>query len=335
MTRGKDEEWSSIDNHTYMVSRIPLAFSAEDMPMSQLMLQHVRNGFGPEEQLEMLAPSGINHEPGSRMANFGFLPRTRFRDHLGAVGGVEHMSGTARDMMGVRNAVREVMAVVHRVARGAAQGFPFYFRPGRHYGVEARTLSENKTRPRGTAEGNELQPPPIDMEYRGDIRGASTGRRSSGGASAEHRYVAFPGLDPLPTFSPVPKISDGPPPELVYEDADEVTALLHECLRGVQKEAPASGMVYVAISDIVAMVRKKAIATADQLLRNELSWNRWRINNSFAVANGTNFLPSGQRCEPSELMIMKVYNEILEDMKSIKIETLDGPTGSAGCAALY
>ena len=82
-------------------------------------------------------------------------------------------------------------------------------------------------------------------------------------------------------------------------------------------------MVYVAISDIVDMVRKKTIATADQLLRNELSWNRWRINNSFAVANGTNFLPSRQRCEPSEPTIKKVYNEILEDMKSIKIETLD------------
>ena len=34
-------------------------------------------------------------------------------------------------------------------------------------------------------------------------------------------------------------------------------------------------------------------------------------------------------------MIKKVYNGIVEDMKLIKIETLDGPTGSAGCATLY
>ena len=72
---------------------------------------------------------------------------------------------------------------------------------------------------------------------------------------------------------------------------------------------------------------------ADQLIRQDISWKKWRIRNKIALRSGFNFLLPDIRCEPSEPMVRKIYNEILEAAKSINIVSLDGPTGEAGYAA--
>ena len=72
---------------------------------------------------------------------------------------------------------------------------------------------------------------------------------------------------------------------------------------------------------------------ADQLIRQDISWKKWRIRNKIALRSGFNFLLPDIRCEPSEPMVRKIYNEILEAAKSVNIVSLDGPTGEAGYAA--
>ena len=71
---------------------------------------------------------------------------------------------------------------------------------------------------------------------------------------------------------------------------------------------------------------------ADQLIRQDISWKKWRIRNKIALRSGFNFLLPDIRCEPSEPMVRKIYNEILEAAKSVNIVSLDGPTGEAGYA---
>ena len=67
---------------------------------------------------ELIAPTGRHAEPGTHAARFGFIPRLRFSEMLGAVDAAGHVTGERRDMMAIRGSVMEILATARRVARG-------------------------------------------------------------------------------------------------------------------------------------------------------------------------------------------------------------------------
>ena len=252
---------STVDNMVYQASRLPQPFDASAMPMTHTVLQHMRAGLGVEEQMEFIAPSGFHHEPGTLAARLGFSKRGRFSGFLGAVGANGRVEGKTRDLVGIRSAVTEALALLRKIARGYV-AHPFYCTPFRQFGAKAKTPN---TKAMTSVEGNRLQPLAPDLAYRADIRGEAVGRtrRVSTTSAADDSvevYGAFPGLNPLPAFSPT-TVTWGPPtPELKATDDDELAALLHECLRQVEKDAPAGASIRLSIEDIKEVVRKKAIS---------------------------------------------------------------------------
>ena len=281
---------SSLDNKTYQISRFPPSFDAVTMPCSFNMLQHVRAGFSPEEQGELIAPTGRHAEPGTHAARFGFTPRLRFSEMLGAVDAAGHVTGTRRDMMAIRGSVMEILATARRVARGGRGLGPFYFAPGRHWGRRACSREScigANSKPRSSAAGNELQPVALDLQDVSDIRGSGSGRRNSKTPEEHVRFEAFPGLVGGTAMSPGVQVEYGPmDADDAANDADELAALLQETLRCVERDAPPVANNSLESADISEMVRKKAITAADQLVRGDISRKKWRVRNKIFLRSG-------------------------------------------------
>ena len=279
---------SGVDNKTYQISRFPPSFDAVNMPCSFNILQHVRAGFSPEEQGELIAPTGRHAEPGTLAARFGFTPRLRFSEMLGAVDAAGHVTGKRRDMMAIRGSVMEILATARRVARGGRGLGPFYFAPGRHWGCRAWSEKpKTGSKPRSSAAGNELQPVALDLQDVSDIRGSGSGRRNSKTSEEHVRFEAFPGLVGGTAMSPGVQVEYGPMnADDAADDADELAALLQETLRSVERDAPPVANISLARADISEMVRKKAITAADQLVRGDISRKKWRVRNKIFLRSG-------------------------------------------------
>ena len=199
---------STHDNMVYQASRLPQSFDASAMPMTHTALHHMRAGLGVEEQMEFIASSGFHCEPGTNAANLVFSKRGRFNGFLGAVGATGRVEGKTRDLIGIRSAVTEALALLRKIARGFV-AHPFYFTPARQFEAKAKTPNTNA---RTSVEGNQLQPLATDLAYRADIRGEAVGRTrrvSTTSAAINHRptlsslaaalkYPLFPACLPAP-----------------------------------------------------------------------------------------------------------------------------------------
>ena len=127
------------------------------------------------------------------------------------------------------------------------------------------------------------------------------GRRNSKTPEEHVRFEAFPGLVGGTAMSPGVQVEYGPMnADDAADDADELAALLQETLRCVERDAPPVANNSLERADISEMVRKKAITAADQLVRGDISWKKWRVRNKIFLRSGAwccRFKPSTRgRC---------------------------------------
>ena len=263
--RGEEVE-APEDNNVFFLARVPHAYMPEDMRYSQTILQRVRDGFGPEEQGELVCPTSYYQEVDiGKRKHVIFHKRQAHDEHVGAVGAEERQTGQRRNQQGIRTAVREVIGFASRIANGF-KGAAFRWLPLRRPGAaDPRDGRAANTKARAPAAGDDLQPHAPDLQAN-DVVGKGTRRVDPAG-----QYLAPAVFDGnVPTFgqNAVAKVQYGPETEEEASAAAMKTiALLNETVNVLAAQAPKFCPARVQLEAAQERVRNKTVLEADSIMR--------------------------------------------------------------------